>query len=189
MTRYHIASAGNCESVRQAINAGWRAGPASHATVLLTGERVPIAEYELRTGRAVGHFQLLTADRLIVAGADAALEMPEPASDGGLTWSHIADQLGKTIGGVPTPSAASLVQVTRARQHSLLPTGVRDVLDDRYVDGEYAKIGNEHANEAAARGVISAELQGARATAALSRKDARGSQAALDAALGIGRSR
>jgi hypothetical protein len=184
MSRFHVDTAGALETVRQAINAAWRATPAGSVVTHMTNGVVthtePLAAYELRL--CLQPTQVVHASRLIVAGADAALEIP----DTGKTAAAIAPLLG--AGGVP--SAAALVQVPRARAHNLLPLGVRDVLDDRWIDGEWGKIGvaNGHANEAAARAAIIAELQGGRATAALARKDARGSQGALAEAMGIGRS-
>ncbi len=182
MTRYYVASAGSCESVRQAINAGWRAGPAQYAERWVNGtlvKREPIDAWELRTGRPVGWLQLLTAERVIVGGdGSTALELP----DSDLTGQHIADQLGKTVGGTAIPSSAALVQVARPRDSSQLPAGVRDKVDDAYVDSALAQ-----ADTPQARAAITAELQG-RAAAALARKDARGAQAALEKAMGIGRS-
>lgn len=181
MSRYHVDTAGALETVRQAINGAWRATPTgSVVTHIVNGivtHSEPLAVYEARLG--LEPTQVVHASRLIVAGADAALEIP----DTGKTAAAIAPLLGRN--GIP--SAASLVQVTRPREHSRLPAGVRDKLDDAYVDGEWTLIGNGHANEAAARAAITAELQGARATAALARKDARGAQAALERALGLGR--
>jgi hypothetical protein len=74
------------------------------------------------------------------------------------------------------------VQVTRARGNSALPAGVRDKLDDAYVDRVFA---GRPVDDAAAIAEVVAELQG-RATAALARKTARGQSAALEAALGMG---
>jgi hypothetical protein len=177
MSRYHVDTAGNLESVRQAINAAWRATPAGSVVTHMTNGVVthtePLAAYEARLG--LEPTQVVHTSRLIVAGADAALEIP----DTGKTATAIAPLLGRN--GIP--SAAALVQVTRPRNHSLLPVGVRDVLDDRYVDAELAA-----EDTPAVRAAITTELQG-RAAAALSRKDARGSQAALEDALGMGRSR
>jgi hypothetical protein len=185
MSRYHVDAPGALETVRQAINAAWRATPAgsivTHVVNGVVTHTEPLAQYEARLG--IEPTQVVHASRLIVTGADAALEIP----DTGKTAAAIAPLLG--TGGIP--SAAALVQVTRPREHSRLPTGVRDVLDDRYIDGELD--GTDEAGQSrdtpAARGRVTAELQGARATTALARKDVRGSQAALDDAIGIGRSR
>lgn len=109
----------------------------------------------------------------LIAGGDgtAVLEIAELAS--------IDAKLGR--GGLPAASA--LVQVTRPREHSRLPAGVRDKLDDAYVDQAFA---GKPVDDAVAIAEVTAELQGARAVAALARKSVRGSQAALDRALGIG---
>jgi hypothetical protein len=66
---------------------------------------------------------------------------------------------------------------------------VRDALDDDYVNNELDGVdaeGNPR-DTPAARGRINAELQGARASQALARKDARGSQSALEMAMRAGR--
>lgn len=93
--------------------------------------------------------------------------------------------LGKTVSGVPLPSAAALVQVTRARQNTLLPAGVAAKLDDAYADSVFA---DDSLTDAQKRAAVTAELQnGSRASGALARKDARAGQKAIDAALGLGR--
>jgi hypothetical protein len=162
MSRYHVDTAGNLETVRQAINAAWRATPAGSVVTHMFAGRVthtePLAQYEARLG--LEPTQVVHSSRLIVVGTDAALEIP----DTGKTAAAIAPLLGQGA----VPSAAALVQVTRPREHSRLPTAVRDALDDRYVDVELAE------DTPQARGRVTAELQGARASAALARKDARG---------------
>ncbi len=172
MSRYHVDTAANLEAVRQAINAAWRASPAGSVVTHMFGGVVtrtePLAAYEARMGIPPVH--VVSPGRLIVAGSDAALDIP----DTGKTAIAIAPLLGR--GGIP--SAASLVQVSRPRENDRLPPGVRDRLDDLYVDAELVE------DTPAARGRVNAELQG-RAAAALARKDARGSQAALL----VGRSR
>lgn len=185
MSRYHVDTAGALEIVRQAINTAWRATPAgSVVTHLYNGvptHTEPVELWEARHGYPAGHAsQLVKPESLIVVGADAALDLSPVKSRRG---AMIDDHLG--VGIVPPESA--LVQVSRPREHGRLPTGVRDLFDDRYIDDEWSKIGvpSGHASEAVARAFITAELQGARATAALARKDARGSQAALERALGI----
>lgn len=96
-------------------------------------------------------------------------------------------KLGTTVNGVAIPSAASLVQVTRARDNSLLPAGVRDKLDDAYVDSVYAQNTDTAGvvNTAVANAAIIAELQG-RGAAAVARKGVRGQQAQFDALTGLG---
>jgi hypothetical protein len=177
MTRYHVASPGECESVRQAINTGWRAGPAAFAERVVNGvvvAREPIGAWELRTGRPVGWLQLLPVERLIVSGADAALELPDAVAQ------HVDEQLGRGV----IPRANQLVAVTRAREHSLLPAAVRDVLDDRYVA---SVLTSEAEDTPQARAVITAELQnGSRAANALARKDSRAGAQAIERALGLG---
>lgn len=115
----------------------------------------------------------------LIDGGDgtAALHIAELAS--------IDAKLGRTVSGVALPTVASLVQVTRPRGHSALPTGVRDKLDDAYVDRVFAGLAVDNPGAIAE---VTTELQG-RATAALARKTARGQSAALEAALGMGRSR
>ena len=172
MSRYHVADPGSLEAVRQAIN----------STIPRTGFRVvngvaipvDLAVEEARLG--LEPEQLVHTSRLVL-GADgtAALELPETP--------HVEAQLGKTIHGTATPTAASLVQVPRARDNALLPTGVRDKLDDTYVDSVLSD-----GDTPQARAAITAELQnGSRASGALARKDARAGQKAIDAALGLGR--
>ena len=172
MSRYHVDTAGNLEVVRQAINAAWRATPAGGTVTHMVGGVVTGTEslvaYEARMG--IPPVQVVSPGRLIIVGADAALDIP----DTGKTAIAIAPLLGQ--GGIP--SAASLVQVSRPRENDRLPAGVRDRLDDLYVDAELVE------DAPAARGRVNAELQG-RAAAALARKDARGGQPAFVA----GRSR
>lgn len=175
MSRYLVGTAGACEAARAAINAAWRATPAGSVVTHLYGgvpmHTEPLAQYELRLG--LEPTQVVHTSRLIVAGADAALEIP----DTGRTAAAIAPLLG--VGGIP--SAAALVQVTRPREHSRLPTGVRDKLDDAWIDAQLdGTDGNGQPRDTpGARGLITAELQGARAAAALARKDVRGTQAAF----------
>jgi hypothetical protein len=133
----------------------------------------PAAQYEARLG--LEPTQVVHTSRLLIGDdGTAALEIP----DTGKTAEAIAPLLGQGA----TPSAASLVQVTRPREHSRLPTGVRDLLDDRYIDGELdgTDAAGEPRDTPAARGLITAELQGAHAAAALARKDARKAQRAFE---------
>lgn len=110
----------------------------------------------------------------MVDGGDgtAALAIAELAS--------IDAKLGRTVSGVALPTAASLVQVTRPRDHSRLPVGVRDKLDDAYIDGRLN--GTDARGQARdtpeARAEIAAELQG-RAAAAIARRSPN-SKAALE---------
>lgn len=178
MTRYHVANAGQCETTRQAINAAWRALPRSQVirhvvNGVVIGEE-PAADYYLRTTGRADFEEAIGPERLIVAGEDAALEI----HDSGVVGARLTALLGR--GGLPR--ADELVQVTRAREHSRLPTGVRDVLDDRYVDEQLAEEDTPQRRDA-----IQAELtNGGRAAAALARKDARGARVELDRAIGLG---
>jgi hypothetical protein len=113
-----------------------------------------------------------------VVGQDgtAALELPQAP--------EIDRHLGKTFGGVALPTAAALVTVARARDNALLPAGVRDVLDDKYVEAVYA---DQTLDDTAKAALVTNELQnGSRVSNALSRKQTRAGQAAIDAALGLG---
>ena len=159
MSRYYVAPAAQLELVRQAINDGALGPHASRMyTLVRNGIAVQVnaAAEEARLG--VEPEQVVHTSCLVIAGRDAALELPETA--------HVSAQLGKTVGGTSIPSVGALVQVARPRDNSLLPAGVRDVLDDRYV----AQLLVE--DTPAARAAITAELQGARAAAALARWDA-----------------
>lgn len=171
--RYHVADAGTLEAVRQAINSTKPAGGAR----MVGGVLVPLTDAQFaaecaRLGIEPG--QLVHTSRLLVVGSDAVLELPETP--------HVEACLGRTVGGRAIPSAASLAQVTRARDHAQFAAGIRDALDDRYVDSEL-----DGADDVpAARGRVTAELQG-RAAAALARKDARAGAQAIERALGLGR--
>lgn len=178
MTRYHVATEQNCRLVREAINAAWNATPAAQVvTHVVNGVVVgtePKAQYLARLGLPADHEQLVHADRLIVAGTDAALELPDTGRTG--------EEIGKLLGRGGLPSAASLVPVTRPREHSRLPAGVRDVLDDRYVDEQLAEEDTPQKRQQ-----IRDELtNGGRAAAALARRDARGARGELDRAIGLG---
>lgn len=111
----------------------------------------------------------------LIAGGDgtAVLEIAELAS--------IDAKLGR--GGLPAASA--LVQVTRPREHSRLPAGVRDKLDDAYIDSvlDGADDVGVPRDTPGARAAIATELQG-RAAAALARKDARGALVMVDRMFG-----
>lgn len=98
----------------------------------------------------------------LIDGGDgtAALDIAEAPS--------IDAKLGRTVGGVALPTVASLVQVTRPRENDRLPPGVRDKLDDAFVDAVLSAGDNT-----GTRAAVTAELQG-RAVAALARKTARG---------------
>jgi hypothetical protein len=45
--------------------------------------------------------------------------------------------LGTTVHGVAIPADSALIHITRPREDNLLPTPLRDYLDDRWVDGVY----------------------------------------------------
>jgi hypothetical protein len=182
MTRYHVADAGSCEAVRQAINASWRNGPARHAEHYRDGVlvgREPLADWCARTGRALGEQGPVRPEHLIVSGADAVLELLEDGVHGAL----VSEQLGKGI----VPRANQLARVTRAREHAQFAAGIRDALDDRYVEQVFA---DETLSDAQKREAITSELQnGARATSALTRKDSRAGARVIDGMLGGGKAR
>jgi hypothetical protein len=172
MTRYHVATPGECEAVRAAINSTIpRAG---HRVVNGVAIPVDLAAEEARLG--LEPEQLVHTSRLVL-GADgtAALELPET--------THVEAALGRTIRGTPTPRDSDCVKCTRAREYALLPTGVRDKLDDKYVD---SVLTSETEDTPQKRAEIADELQG-RAAAALARKTTRVGAKEIERALGLGR--
>jgi hypothetical protein len=112
-------------------------------------------------GPAHGCFDMPGRHWPLLEGGDgtAALQITEVPA--------IEAKLGRTLRGVAVPPASSLVQVSRPRDHALLPVGVRDKLDDAWIDQQL-----DAGDTPAARSAILSELQG-RGTAALARKDAR----------------
>lgn len=185
MTRYHVDTPARLVLVQVALDQ-------SFGLRDIAGNPTP-REQMVQRGSAYG-----PASQVIGPGHNC-YDMPGthwPLIDGGdgTAALQIADspridaKLGLTVNGTVLPRAADLVQVTRPRDNSLLPAGVRDKLDDAYVSSQLdgTDFAGQPKDTPAARAAINAELQG-RAAAALARKDARGAQAALEAALGIGK--
>jgi len=135
----------------------------------------------------------------LAMGSPQEIDLPGtnwPLIDGGdgTAALFIADaptidaKLGRTVNGVALPRVADLVQVARPRDSSVLPPGVRDKVDDAWIDVQLdgTDINGQPRDTPAARAAVRAELQG-QATAALARKDARKAQRALDVAIGHGK--
>jgi hypothetical protein len=204
--RYHVDTAGNLESMRMAINVAWRATPeGSTVTHLINGVVVGTENamaYAARHG--IRPPELVGDDCLLIAlDGTAALDL---SAVNELHETMINAQLGKTLGDVSTPKVTALIQVSRPFENGKLPSGVRDLLDDRTVDiaidialsqigtpEEIAdsKSGKLYPNEGIARmfaqSQVETELQVSRATAALARKAARDSKTASDRELKLRR--
>lgn len=185
MTRYHVDTPPKLVLVQVALDQSFGLRDAA-------GNPTPREQMVFRAGTLAPASQVL-------GPLHGCYDLPGthwPLLDGGdgTAALQIADaplidaKLGRTVNGVALPRSADLVQVTRPRDNSLLPAGVRDKLDDAYVSGQLdgTDITGQPRDTPQARAAISAELQG-RAAAALARNDARASQAALEKAMGIGK--
>lgn len=158
------------------------------ASVALT--QVPHGGMRLQPGQPHACYTQPGVKWPLIDGGDgtAALQIPDTSDFAPANAAAFNALLGTTVSGVALPNAAGLVQVTRPRDSSLLPAGVRDKLDDAYVDSvlDGTDASGQPNDTAQARAAIRTELQG-RGNAALARKDARNSQAALAQATGLGK--
>jgi len=182
MSRYHVDTPARLELVRLALDqaAGYRNASGQPVVVMhkIVDRGVVVGEIRSDVFCATRGVEPTRCCDPVIVGADgtAALEIPE-TPDASLG-------LGRTVHGTAVPTAASLVQVTRPRDASRLPAGVRDRLDDRYVDEVFA---NPVLSTTAKEAAVTLELQTTRAAAALARRPARDAQRVIDAALGGGR--
>lgn len=191
MSRYHVDTPAQLALVQVALDQSFglrnAAGVATPIERMVYRPDVGLVPASRLFGPVHGHYDQPGTHWPILDGGDgtAALRVPDVAD-----VPTIAGKLGRTVSGVPVPAAGALVQVTRARDNALLPAGVRDKLDDAYADTVYAQNTNALGvtDTATANAAITAELQnGSRAANAITRKGVRGSQAALEKAMGLGR--
>jgi hypothetical protein len=180
MTRYHVDTPAQLALVAIAIDQslGLRNGAgAPTPREQLVYKAGVVAPASVHLGPAHQCYDRPGTKARLIDGGDgtAALEIGDDVP---------ASALGKTVGGVPLPSAAALVVVNRARDNALLGTGgVRDKLDDAYVDSVFA---DATLNDGQRRAAVATELQnGSRSANALTRKDSRVGQQAIAQALGI----
>lgn len=154
MMRYYVDSPANVQLLQIEIDRGLglrdaAGNPTPQEQIVVRGDRRGPASQMLGPGHQC--YDRPGAGTRVLLGADgsAALELVT------------GERIDRAI---PT-GTRSLLVVSRARDHAPLPAGVRDILDDEYVRGVFAR----NASEAAAAAEVSAEI-GARAAAALARR-------------------
>lgn len=180
MTRYHVDTPAKLAIVQVALDQ-------SFGLRDIAGNPTPRPQFCPLLGKRAdemgspGGYDLPGTNWPLIDGGDgtAALQIADAPT--------IDAKLGRTVNGVALPTVASLVQVARPRDSSLLPAGVRDKVDDAYIASQLSgtDVSGQARDTPQARAAIATELQG-RAASALARWDARVSQAALDAAIGLG---
>jgi hypothetical protein len=135
MSRFHVNTPATLAAVRLAIDQGLGYRDAAGDPVVV---QMPVIRDGLQIGTIASDVFCATygvppstavaPEAIIVAGdgATAAIEIPE---------SPLIDALlGTTIHGHTLPTLASLIQVPRPRFADLLPSPIRDYLDDRWLD-------------------------------------------------------